>query len=209
MNLTSNLTSNIKSTITSNLTSNITSNLTSKKYSNDGFILFICVIVFIATFLAILTVHIQSCGCKEYSSLKKFLKKICNKLYNLNTNDYYYSSSEEDEEYDQDYTTNLRETIIMSIEEDNYKTNRLKIKSFEIKEIITFSNRNKYPIFCSICQEYNYNTIITNCNHNFCEECIKTYLKDYESCPNCKREIKTIFKISPIPFTFSEEETVF
>ena len=134
-------------------------------------------------------------------------------LFGLSNNDYSDYSSSSEEEYDYTYAMNNRigvrtnrGTIITSIgeyyseQESDYEDEIKDIKSIGKKEIITFSNINKYSIFCSICQETQLDTVKIDCNHHFCEECIREYLKLNNRCPNCKREIYNLYKINVLPF---------
>ena len=110
-----------------------------------------------------------------------------------------YNDSDSDSDYEDRYYTGLSNSYFN-------RNNTLRVgmttsigvgynESIETKEILTFSNINKYPIFCSICQEKQLNTIKIDCNHHFCEECIKEYLKINRQCPICRNKIDNIYKI--------------
>jgi hypothetical protein len=160
---------------------NITHNITqdtTHKRDDDAPFILICALIFIFGSLLLFFIHAHMCGCIEYYYCKKYYNKFCDKFC-------YYEEEEE-----------------IEIEIDYPK------KDVTTKQINTFSNRNKYPIFCSICQENQTNTITLNCNHDFCKECIKGYLNTCDSCPLCREEVTTIFEISPKLFIFREEETL-
>ena len=93
-----------------------------------------------------------------------------------------YSESENDSENESENERNIKFLYDYS-------------KDIQTKEILTFSNINKYPIFCSICQEKQLNTIKIDCNHHFCEECLREYLKINNNCPICRNKINHIYKI--------------
>jgi len=42
---------------------------------------------------------------------------------------------------------------------------------------------------CSICQENKNDIIQTPCNHNFCGDCIREWIKIKSTCPNCRMNI--------------------
>jgi len=46
---------------------------------------------------------------------------------------------------------------------------------------------------CPICLE-DKELCITNCNHNFCFDCLHEWLKINQDCPNCRKKIES-FKI--------------
>ena len=73
-------------------------------------------------------------------------------------------------------------------------------ENIQTKQIKTFSNINKYSKFCSICQEDKLNTIKTNCDHDFCKECINEHIKNYKNCPICRKNIKCIYEIEVLIF---------
>tara|TARA_B100000287_G_scaffold435647_1_gene505283 strand:+ start:1536 stop:1943 length:408 start_codon:yes stop_codon:yes gene_type:complete len=65
--------------------------------------------------------------------------------------------------------------------------------SNEIINKNTFDKLEKIskPIVCPICMDTTYNNIKLNCEHTFCENCIKKWLmQKSNTCPNCRTEIK-------------------
>lgn len=77
----------------------------------------------------------------------------------------------------------------------NSDVEKVEENILEIKKIPTFSNINKYPIYCSICQENVLNSVKIDCGHNFCKECIIEYTKIGKECPNCRESINNIYEI--------------
>jgi hypothetical protein len=84
-------------------------------------------------------------------------------------------------------------------ESDNDEVTK-PIQEIGIKKIPTFSNVNHYPIYCSICQEEQTNTVKVDCGHNFCKECIMGYMKVGRECPNCRESISSIYEIEVLVF---------
>ena len=78
-------------------------------------------------------------------------------------------------------------------EEEEYD----KIKTKKIK---TFSNVNKYPKFCSICQENVLNSVQIDCGHCYCKECIEQHIQKNFNCPLCRQDIKNIYEIEVLIF---------
>tara|TARA_A100000164_G_scaffold377862_1_gene418059 strand:+ start:804 stop:1226 length:423 start_codon:yes stop_codon:yes gene_type:complete len=78
-------------------------------------------------------------------------------------------------------------------EEEEYN----KIKTNKIK---TFSNVNKYPKFCSICQENVLNSVQIDCGHCYCKECIEQHIQKNFNCPLCRQDIKNIYEIEVLIF---------
>lgn len=70
----------------------------------------------------------------------------------------------------------------------------------ETKKIKTFSNVNKYPKFCSICQENVLNSVQVDCGHSYCKECIEQYTQKNVNCPLCRKGIKNIYEIEVLIF---------
>jgi len=50
---------------------------------------------------------------------------------------------------------------------------------------------------CVICKVNDIN-IQTNCNHNFCRECINEWYDKHKTCPCCRKNIISFNKISPL-----------
>jgi hypothetical protein len=121
-----------------------------------------------------------------------------------------YSSSDSEDEYytaSHMYTTSERRqnrvitnvSVGYSESESSDDDNDCKLE-IETKKIKTFSNINKYPIFCSICQKNVLNSVKVDCGHNYCKECITEYIKVNNNCPNCRNEIKNIYEIQVLIF---------
>ena len=123
-----------------------------------------------------------------------YIRKICNKL---NTNNIIYNN-ENNESYDSDNEYNYITNNDVIIENVPIKKNKKNI----IQEIKTFSNINKQYQFCSICQTKCQDTIFTNCNHSFCEECISIHIEHNYNCPNCKAHISSLYKIIALKINF-------
>ena len=49
-------------------------------------------------------------------------------------------------------------------------------------------------------RNYRNEQITTECDHVFCKECIELYLKNNNTCPNCRNEIKNYIIIILILF---------
>ena len=105
-------------------------------------------------------------------------KNCCDKSINTN-----YIDSDEEEHYSSGAVISQSIGIYISESEDESET---------IEYINTISNKNSEPKFCSICQENICNTVKTDCNHHFCQECIEENIKISRNCPLCKHEIKNI-----------------
>jgi hypothetical protein len=71
----------------------------------------------------------------------------------------------------------------------------VKKPDIKVNKVPTFANINNYPIYCSICQEEEMNTVKVDCGHNYCKECIMGYTKVSRECPNCRENIKGIYEI--------------
>jgi hypothetical protein len=93
-----------------------------------------------------------------------------------------------------------------------------KKKRFNIKITNTPSQpREKKEQDCPICYEKMQTMITTNCNHEFCDSCVKSYLESctkHPTCPLCRektRELKTtnkkIQKMLDNYCSFEEPET--
>mgnify|MGYP001238450870 CR=1 FL=1 len=98
------------------------------------------------------------------------------------------SSDSDDSDLDHDYIYQNNQVIFR-----NYYDNSIPIQS-----ISTISNRNLTPLFCSICQTYQKNTISSNCYHNFCKDCIQTHLTHTNRCPNCGQSILKLFEFDHV-----------
>tara|TARA_A100001015_G_scaffold250129_1_gene288401 strand:- start:367 stop:891 length:525 start_codon:yes stop_codon:yes gene_type:complete len=164
---------------------NITYNITNsnKSDNNINIIVILIIILFFGSFL-IFYVHFMV--CRTFPRLPNISPQYNN-----------YNDSDSDSDYEDRYYTGLsnsqfsiNNTLRVGM------TTSIESESIETKEILTFSNINKYSIFCSICQENQLNTIKIDCNHHFCEECIKEYLKiNNNNCPICRNNIDNIYKI--------------
>ncbi len=163
---------------------NITYNTTHSDKSNNN-INIIVIIIILLFFSSFLISFIHYMICRNFTRLPNTSP--------IRNNNYY---SDSDSDYEDRYYTRLSNSQFS-------RNNTLRVemitslesKSIQTKEILTFSNINKYTIFCSICQEKQLNTIKIDCNHHFCEECIKEYLKINNNCPICRSKINHIYKI--------------
>jgi hypothetical protein len=72
---------------------------------------------------------------------------------------------------------------------NNHKSEDDIKKLFTDNEILMSNN-----VECSICYE-NDCDCQTNCEHNYCKECIEKWLLQNNTCPNCRQEIKECNKI--------------
>lgn len=155
-----------------NTTHNITHNTTMDSTTMDSTPILILGFIFLSfSVLAICAICCSACYHRN--------KNCCDKLINTN-----YIDSYEEEEY---YSSNvvISQTISTYISESEDED--------QIEYINTISNENSEPIFCSICQENSCNTVKTDCNHHFCQECIEKNIKINRNCPLCKNEIKILF----------------
>lgn len=51
-------------------------------------------------------------------------------------------------------------------------------------------NRIDKDYDCNICMEEKKNGILLNCNHIFCEDCLREWLtKNKKTCPTCRKEV--------------------
>lgn len=86
--------------------------------------------------------------------------------------------------------------VILTEDESNRYSK--KVADFRIKKIFKNETVNmNIATECSICLE-NECQIQTNCFHNFCESCIKIWLREHESCPYCLGKITECKKIKVI-----------
>ena len=171
---------------------NITYNTThiDKSNNNINIIVILIIILFFGSFL-IFYVHFMV--CRTFPRLPNISPQYNN-----------YNDSDSDSDYEDRYYTSLSnshlnrndtlrvERIISIGVQYSESESEEESKSIQTKEILTFSNINKYPIFCSICQEKQLNTIKIDCNHHFCEECLREYLKINNNCPICRNKINHI-----------------
>ena len=116
---------------------------------------------------------------------------VFNSYYAYNT--YYY------------YTSQTQ--IIDSLMNDEITLKELKIKDLlDLNTAITTSNisykttlepTQEFSEPCPICYSDNINTLYkTVCGHKFCDECIKTWLKENKCCPMCRMKIVNKTEIS-------------
>ena len=118
--------------------------------------------------------------------IKKKIKDFFLSIYYFILDCYYYNENE-NLEYDDVY--NIRDVII-DIEVPNYNSNNM-VSNYVYDEanILPFKSEK-----CSICLEITENEqITTECDHVFCKECIELYLKNNNTCPNCRNEIKKLY----------------
>lgn len=115
------------------------------------------------------------------------IKYCCPHLYRNSGIEYEVRYNSDDSDSDSDY---------------GYEVDVEKVEDsvLEIKKIPTFANVNNYPIYCSICQEEQTNTVKIDCGHNFCKECIIDYTKIGNNCPNCRESIRNIYEIEVLVF---------
>ena len=89
----------------------------------------------------------------------------------------------------------MQESLETAQNNDSYNDN-LKV-NLNLSEYNNDINLHKNNKFCSICQEQfeNKNNIfITNCSHFFHNDCLETWIKYKQFCPNCKLNIPYIQK---------------
>jgi hypothetical protein len=82
--------------------------------------------------------------------------------------------------------------IELIIQNNNHKSEEDIKKLFTDNAILMGNN-----VECSICYE-NDCDYQTNCEHNYCKECIEKWLLQNNTCPNCRQEIKECNKISVV-----------
>jgi hypothetical protein len=152
--------------------------------SNTGYdetdIIFVCLIIFMG-FCSISCMIIQLCfGSNSIcNDINRYIKRRCQRLY----------EDREEFEYEINYDSDSEiEDVVKPIEEVG------------IKKVKTFANVNHYPVYCSICQEEQTNTVKIDCGHNFCKECIMGYIKVGRECPNCREGIKNIYEVEVLVF---------
>ena len=184
-NINHNMTHNINHNITHNMTHN-TSNNTSNNNSNkvsyiEIYIAVFCTSIFMLVFFHQLTTGFQGINAYNCKKIKKFFNNITFRVRDL------YDEDEDEDQYYGPYEY---------YGEFNITEETINKKEIPIKNILTFSNINKYPIFCSICQENTLNTVKIDCNDHFCKECITEYIKTSNNCPNCKQDINNIYEIN-------------
>ena len=118
--------------------------------------------------------------------IKKRIKDFFLSIYYFILNCYCYNDIDE-LEYAEVY--DIRDVII-DIEVPNYNSNNI-VSNYVYDEanILPFKSEK-----CSICLEITENEqITTECDHVFCKECIELYLKNNNTCPNCRNEIKKLY----------------
>lgn len=136
----------------------------------DPAIIFV-ILIFCLIIISMYIAVRQVCYCSEYC----FLKNIEGRVIEYEVR---YDSDDSDSEVDIEKVDNL----------------------LEIKKIPTFANVNNYPMYCSICQEEQLNTVRVDCGHSFCKECIINYTKVGNECPNCRGDIRNIYEIEVLVF---------
>lgn len=173
--ITTYITGNISGNITGNTTHHTSDNGDSTNYIEFNLYLFL--ITMSGAFIILIIYHRSMFGSWWIlDDIKACLKKNNNRV------------TYEHEEY-------IHDRIFITPDNYSESENESESKSIKItiKEIPTFSNQ--YPTFCSICQEEKLNTLKTDCDHYFCEECITEYIKIKDECPNCKSRIISIYKM--------------
>lgn len=87
---------------------------------------------------------------------------------------------------------------ILSVSTDNTEIGRGSIYNIDYKILKTvYLCGTKIVTKIDKCLSCNLNAsnIITNCNHNFCDLCIKEWLNDKEKCPICNEELENVYLI--------------
>lgn len=65
--------------------------------------------------------------------------------------------------------------------------NESKLSDVEFNKL----NRTDQHFECSICMDNKHNGILLNCNHIFCEDCLKKWLTTVKNtCPSCRKEVE-------------------
>ena len=147
-------------------------------YDDPSFLFLILILFFSFCSILCTCYHI----CIKDVSIESFMNTYCVCLKN------------EDEEYNIRYDSDSDSDSELSKYEDNDKHDLI------INKIPSFSNINLYPIYCSICQAKQLNTVTVDCGHHFCKECITGYMKVGEGCPNCRQSIKNVYEIEVLVF---------
>lgn len=89
------------------------------------------------------------------------------------------------------YEENDRNSInsildIISRVVDNYTDDENKLSQQDFNKLKKITTNFE----CSICMEYRHEGILLNCDHIFCESCIKEWLtKSKKNCPTCRKEV--------------------
>lgn len=210
MNLTNNISHDILNITNTSVNKDYGGNNNEQNiYTNPGFF-FLCMLAFIFGCAILYTINVMCCN----KTCKRDICSIFKSSVQTSPREIYYedngnaSSSEEEEDY---YMYSVRNTNRVNNTQFSYSSRYSNYEdtddesveeSSNSKEIITttviqsFSNINNYPMFCTICQDNKLNTIKTNCEHHFCEECIEKHLTNNNICPNCNQKITGLYKIS-------------
>jgi competence transcription factor ComK len=80
-------------------------------------------------------------------------------------------------------------TTFVKIKDTDYKIHKLKINEQHIKSLEEIEDK-----MCAICFE-NQITLQTDCNHNYCTNCITEHYKINNSCPYCRSKIQECYQI--------------
>ena len=228
MNYTQNITNMIISNISNITHNESKTNDSSRNNPTGIYVMIVLLVIFGSMMSVFIYIMFCGCArsdnsCREglTPAIKEIYNTFCstpsNTVSQTNTNQNNNDSeSESDYDYYQPYTRQHIErnrrarpriinTAYYSEESDSdsdYTNENSNIYNYKNKinkkEILTISNINKYPVFCSICQENQLNTVKTNCGHYYCLDCIEQYLKNSALCPNCKEVINTIYSIKYI-----------
>ncbi len=63
---------------------------------------------------------------------------------------------------------------------------------YEIDRFVNLSPNEKVELICSICQDILRCPVVTNCClQSFCDDCIKDWLKDNNTCPYDRKNLTT------------------
>ena len=91
-------------------------------------------------------------------------------------------------------TRSMNRLKLDETEERQRKQNEINDRSIELQKVtktLTFLERavKEKPQNCPICLEEITDLSITHCGHKFCKECITSFLKRFNKCPNCRAHI--------------------
>lgn len=68
---------------------------------------------------------------------------------------------------------------------------------------------NEKTNICAICYEkIKEKCIVEGCSHQFCKNCIFTWLKTRKNCPLCRAKINNIIEDDKIPIIFDKRNTL-